>query len=171
MSTKFKAKIDAQIRMGLAAAAEKFERTHLAKKAGPDGSTAGVSVTTPNAGPNVLTPFVSAPPRTVNADGTDYRPQAGAIISKPGPTVTNGTGAVIERRVGADLASIPTTPQSDASGNFVAVKDLAEISGLLAPGDIERLGNHGISVGVRNGLLSIRREYAPTAVGIILQAR
>jgi hypothetical protein len=148
-----------------------YAHTEPLRKAGPDGSTAGVNIrSVTSVQTNAALP-TTATPRTTNADGKDTKPQAGAIISKPGPTVTSGTGAVIERRVGADLASIPTTPQSDASGNFVAVKDLAEISGLLAPGDIERLGNYGISVGVRNGLLSIKREYVPAAVGIILQAR
>ena len=78
----------------------------------------------------------------------------------------------ITHRIGADMASIPTMPpQTSQDDDFVPVKDMAEIGGLLRPGEIELLGAHGINPGVRSGLFSLQRTYVPAAIGVILQSR
>lgn len=165
MSTN-KAKFAREFQEGIDA----FNRTHIARAGGPDANTAGVNVLNVTGTQVDAAPPTKAFQRTVNADGTQTKPQAPAIISKPGQTVITGGSPLIQRQ-GADLASIPTMPQSDQNGDFVAIRDMAEIGGLLRPGEIERLGAHGINPGVRNGLLSLQRQYVPAAIGILRQAR
>ena len=152
-------------------AAAKLER--LAKKAGPDSSTAGVVVATPKPGPNVLNPFVSAPARTHNPDGTPYIAQVSATISKPAPTVIGNTSPYI---VASDRSRTPAkAPSSTQNGNFspvdlMPVNDMTGVGG-LRPGEVELLAGHGINVGLTGGVLTLQRKYHLAASAVLFAAR
>ena len=141
--------------------------SEIRKVAGPAGAT-GVKVLTPKTGPNTLAAFVPAPARTVNADGLPVKPQGPANITKPAPTAITGGSPIM---AGADRTRTTAKPPvSTVNNDFVAVADMVGVL-RLRPGDVERLQNHGISIGVRNGVLCIARQYIPSATGIILQSR
>jgi hypothetical protein len=149
MSAATKAKFHADFRAGI----EAFERTRLAKVA--------ANVTSPKTGPNVLNPFKPAPAKTVNADGTPFKPQTSSTITHPGPVVTSGSGPIL---AAGDRSRTPAKPPASVNNDdFVSIN--------LRPGEVDVLAQHGISVGIRQGMLSIKRLYEPAALGILQQAR
>lgn len=96
------------------------------------------------------------------------------VVAAGVPTKT--PGPVIQQRVTGQKPTINTNgtrwkaPEPAAVSNSVAINDLPGIS-TLRPGEAEYLSAHGITLGLRNGLLSLNRAYAPAAAGIILQVR
>lgn len=103
-----------------------------------------------------------------NSDGLPTKAKAPAIISKPAPTVITGGNPIM---AGADRSRTPAVaPTSTQVNDFVAIESLAGIAS-LRPGEVEHLAAHGISAGIRNGVLSISRKYEPAATGILLAAR
>jgi hypothetical protein len=69
-------------------------------------------------------------------------------------------------KAGADAsrltAKLPTSGLND--NEFVA---WADVPGSGKPGSIEHVESHGINVGVRNGILSLRRLYLPSATSLL----
>ena len=89
-----------------------------------------------------------------------------AHIQKAGPTVVSET----QRDFNAD--GTPYKAQSSATIAASASVPICETSiKHLAPGEIEHLANHGVSIGIEKGLVSLIRSYVPTAERLIAQVR
>ena len=59
-------------------------------------------------------------------------------------------------------------PASTIAGDFVPLASMARAAG-LCPDAVEVLAQHGITAGIRAGILSVERKYAPAASAVLNQ--
>jgi hypothetical protein len=106
--------------------------------------------------------------KNFNADGTPTKAPTPAVIGpKASPVISGGSPIMSATDRSRVQAKAPT---SDQGNDFVAIESLNGV-GALRPGEVEHLAAHGISAGIRNGVLCVTRKYAPAATGIIQQGR
>lgn len=132
-------------------------------KVSPTPSDAGVNVSNVTGTANNKALPKGTAPNTLNSDGLPVKATTPAIIGTKKPVVM-GNGVVT--MAGADrsrtAAKAPTSEADDRP--FVPLDELG--SGYRV---VEHLQNHGVAVGIKNGILTVARAYVPSAKNLIAQ--
>ncbi len=103
-----------------------------------------------------------------NADGTATKPKTPTIMGEKTPVSLTGGSPLLP---GADRSRTPAKAPASALPESPFVPIAQTPIGWFRPHEIEHLANHGVSVGIVNGIMSIKREYLPSATGLISLAR
>lgn len=129
----------------------------------PAAGDAGVNVRTVTAVQQNAAMPTKATPQTVNGDGLATKPTKPAIMGTKKPvTVTGGSPLM----AGADRSREAAKPldSGEIGPAFHAMSHLPKGD---HPAAIQLLEQHGISVGIKDGILVIQRKYVVAATGLL----